>query len=297
MSDLAVIVVTHDSAHELDACIASVLAHRGDADIDIAVCDSGSKDDVEAVAGRLPVRFLPGPNRGFGAACNRGLTAPELAAARYVLFLNPDARLADGTLSQLLAECDRRPSGGIFTVRLVDQHGGLVRNMGRPSTPAEYWRMALTGGSELEWTSSRYGGERACAWVQGSLLLARRETIEQLGGFDERFFLYRDDVDLCRRAREAGWDVRYLPVLTGVHAVADRPFDAHREKLLALSKLLYARKWYSGWRSTAMRAGLALFYTRRLLSERRAGLSGRREWTHLQATLRPNWDSYGPAPR
>jgi GT2 family glycosyltransferase len=297
MSDLAVIVVTHDSAQHLEACVHSVLAHQGDAEVEIAVCDSGSSDDVEAVTGRLPVLFLPGPNRGFGAACNRGLAAPELAGAPYVLLLNPDARLAEGTLSHLIAECERRPRTGVVTVRMVDQHRRLVRNMGRPSTPTEYWKLALNGRSELEGNSSHYEGERTCAWVSGSFLLARRETIDQLGGFDERFFLYRDDVDFCRRARAGGWEVRYLPVLTAVHAMADRPFDAHRERLLALSKLLYTRKWYAGWRSAAMRTGLALFYVRQLLQQRRAGSSGRREWTHLKATLRPDWDRYGPAPR
>jgi GT2 family glycosyltransferase len=301
MSDLAVIVVTHDSAHELEACVASVVGRRGNADVDIAVCDSGSADDVEAVARRLPVHFLAGLNRGFAAACNRGLAASELRAARYVLFLNPDVRLVDGTLSELIAECDRRPRAGIVTVRLLDEHGHLIRNMGRPFTLAEYWRMALVGGCELEWTSSHYDDERECAWVEGSFLLVRRETIDRLGGFDERFFMYSEEVDLCRRASAAGWEVRYLPILTAVHAVADRPFDAHRETLLALSKLIYLRKWYSGWRSVAGRTGLALFYARQMLQQRGAGLSGRRELAraraHLEATLRPDWNRYGPARR
>jgi GT2 family glycosyltransferase len=295
MSDLAVIVVTHDSAHELDGCVASVLAHRGDADLDIWVCDSGSSDGVESVARALPVHFLPGPNRGFGAACNRGFAACARAGAPYVLLLNPDVRLVDGALGDLIAECDRRPRAGIFTVRQVDQHGRLARNIGRPATLSEYWRMALGGGSEWEWPSSHYDAEHGCAWVSGSFLVARRAVIHQLGGFDERFFLYRDEVDLCRRASGAGWEVRYLPVITAVHAIADRPFDGYREELLAMSKLVYARKWYSGWRSVAMRTGLALFYARQLVQQRGAGYSGRREWTHLRTTLRPSWDRYGPA--
>lgn len=301
MSDLAVIVVTHDSADELEVCVTSVLGHRGDADLDIAVCDSGSVDDVAAVARRLPVHFLPGPNRGFAAACNRGLAAAEPRAARYVLFLNPDVRIAGGTLSQLIAECDRRPRAGIVSVRLLDEHGQLIRNIGRPFTLAEYWRLALVGGSELEWASSHYDDERECAWVEGSFLLVRRETVDRLGGFDERFFMYSEEVDLCRRASAAGWQVRYLPILTAIHAVADRPFDAQRERLLALSKLIYLRKWYSGWRSAAGRAGLALFYARQVLNQRAAGPAGRRELAraraHLEATLRPDWNRYGPARR
>jgi GT2 family glycosyltransferase len=297
MSELAVVIVTHDSAADLEACVASVLSHSGGVDTDITVCDSGSSDDVETVARRLPVRFLPGPNRGFAAACNRGLAASERSGARYVLLLNPDAQVVSGTLAQLIAECERRPRAGIVTVRLVDQHGGLIHNMGRPATPAEYWRMALTGWGNWDWTSSHYDEERACAWVEGSFLLARRQTLDQLDGFDERFFLYSEDVDLCRRARAAGWEVCRLPVVTAMHASADRPFDAHRARLLASSKLIYIRKWYSGWRAAAMQTALALFYAHQLVHRRRAGVSGRREWTLLNAALRPDWERYGPAQR
>ena len=162
MSDLAIVVVTHDSAHELEACVNSVLSHRGGADTSITVCDSGSSDDVEQVADRLPVRFLPGPNRGFSAACNRGLAAS--ADSRYVLFLNPDARIVDGSLSRLLDECDRRPSAGIVAVRLVDQHGDLLHNMGLPATPAQFWKMARTGWGQWDWETTHYEAERACAW-------------------------------------------------------------------------------------------------------------------------------------
>ena len=297
MSDLDVVVVTHDSAADLEACVASVLRHRGGADTDITVCDSGSTDDSETVARRLPVRFVPGPNRGFAAACNRGLAASAQSGARYVLLLNPDARIVSGSLSQLLAECDSRPRAGIVAVRLLDQHGCLIHNMGLPATPAVYWRMALTGWGDWDWTTSHYEGERACAWAEGSCLLVRRQAIEQLGGSDERFFLYSEDIDLCHRARAAGWEVRHLPVLTAVHARADRPFDAHRARLLASSKLLYIRKWYSGWRAAAMRTALALFYAHQLAHRRRAGISGRLEWTRLQTTLRPDWGRYGPAQR
>jgi GT2 family glycosyltransferase len=297
MSDLSVVIVTHDSAADLESCVASVLSHSGGADTDITVCDSGSSDDVETVARRLPVRFVPGSNCGFAAACNRGLAASEQSAARYVLLLNPDARIVDGSLSQLIAECDGRPRAGIVTVRLLDQHGRLIHNMGRPATPGEYWRMALTGWGNWDWTSSHYDEERACAWAEGSFLFARRQTIDELGGFDERFFLYSEDVDLCHRARAAGWEVCRLPFLTAVHARADRPFDAHRARLLASSKLVYIRKWYTGWRAAAMRMALALFYAHQLMHRRRAGVSGRLEWTLLSATIRPNWDRYGPAQR
>ena len=297
MSDLAIVVVTHNSAHELEACVNSVLSHRDGADTSITVCDSGSSDDVEQVADRLPVRFLPGPNRGFAAACNRGLAASAQTDARYVLLLNPDVRIVGGSLSQLLDECDRRPSTGIIAVRLVDQHGDLIHNMGVPATPAEYWKMARTGWGNWDWETGHYDEERECAWAEGSFLLARRETIDALGGFDERFFLYSEDVDLCRRARAAGWEVRYIPVMTASHARADRPFDAHRARLLASSKLIYIRKWYSGLRALGMRAALALFYAHQLLQRRRDGVSGRREWALLRTTLRPDWDRYGPTQR
>lgn len=293
MSDLAVIVVTHNSAADLEACVGSVLAHADGAGLDIIVCDSGSTDDVETIARRLPVRFVTGANRGFAAAANRGIAAAEQSGARYVLLLNPDARIVTGSLAQLLAECDRRPRAGIVTGRLLDQHGRMIHNMGVPATPREYWKMALTGWGNWDWTTSHYDAERTCAWVEGSFLLARRETLDELGGFDERFFLYSEEIDLCRRARSAGWEVRFLPSVSAVHA-RDRPFDPHRARLLASSKVVYIRKWYSGPRAAAMRAALALFYAHQLLHRRREGVSGLREWTLLRATLRPDWKRYGP---
>lgn len=296
MSDLGVVIVTHDSAADLEACIGSVRSHADAANVDITVCDSGSIDDVEAVARRLTVRFLPGPNRGFAAAANRGIAAAAQSGAPYVLLLNPDARIVNGSLAHLVAECDRRPRAGIVTGRLLDQQGQLIPNMGLPATPREYWRMALTGWGNWDWTTSHYDAERTCAWVEGSFLLARRETLDELGGFDERFFLYSEEIDLCHRARSAGWEVRFLPIVSAVHA-RDRAFEPHRARLLASSKVVYIRKWYSGPRAAAMRAALALFYARQLLHRQRDGVSGLREWTLLRATLRPDWKRYGPAQR
>ena len=296
MSDLAVVIVTHNSVADLEPCVGSVLDHAYGADIDITVCDSGSTDDVEAVARRLAVRFVPGPNRGFAAGANRGIAVAGRSGAPYLLFLNPDARIVSGSLARLVAECDRRPRAGIVTGRLVDRHGRLVHNMGLPVTPREYWRMARTGWGNWDRTTSHYEAERKCAWAEGSFLLARRDTLDELGGFDERFFLYSEEVDLCRRAWSAGWEVRFLPVLTAMHS-RERAFEPHRARLLASSKVVYIHKWYSGPRAAAMRAALALFYAHQLLHRRHDRVSGAREWALLRATLRPDWELYGPAQR
>jgi N-acetylglucosaminyl-diphospho-decaprenol L-rhamnosyltransferase len=296
MTDLAVIVVTHDDATQLEACVASVADCADGAAIEVIVVDSGSTDATEDVARRLAVRFLAGSNRGFAAGCNRGLVVAEETGARYVLLLNPDARLVAGSLSRLVAECDRRPRAGIVTGRLVDRHGRLVHNMGVAATPREYLRMALRGWGNWDWTTDHYDGERSCAWVEGSFLVARRETLDELGGLDERFFMYSEDVDLGRRARAAGWDVLYLPVVTAAHD-RDRPFDAHRAQLLASAKLLYIRKWYSGPSALAMRAGLALFHVRQIVHRRRDGVPALSERVQLRTVLRPEWERYGPAQR
>lgn len=295
MTDVAAIVVTHDSAAELGGCVEALLASRGDATLEVVVCDSGSRDSVAEVAATLPVTFVPGPNRGFAAANNRALALDVVNEARYVLFVNPDARVTAGTLADLVSACDAHPGGGVFGVRLRDEHGALIHNIGLEPAPAQYWSAAVSGWGDWCWDSDRYAEASRCDWVEGSFMLVRGEALRALGGFDERFFLYSEEVDLCTRARRAGWEVWRLPVLDAEHRVAGRPFDRHRARLLAWSKLRYIDKWYGRWSGLSMRAALVVFYAHQIWHRRRDRVPATLEWTQLGATLRFRAALYGPA--
>ena len=100
--DLAVVIVSHNSAADLSGCLSSLFERRGGLDLHVVVADSGSKDASAEVAARFPVLFLPGENRGFAAANNRALAQTGVTSARYVLFLTPDTALSAGRLDELL---------------------------------------------------------------------------------------------------------------------------------------------------------------------------------------------------
>jgi N-acetylglucosaminyl-diphospho-decaprenol L-rhamnosyltransferase len=138
--------------------------------------------------------------------------------------------------------------------------------------------------------------ESTAAWATGSFLLVRREVFERVGGLDERFFLYSEEVDLCERARRDGWQVGYLPTATVVHALAGRRFDPHRTRLLAWSRIVYLEKWHRGPARLVMRAARAALLARHVFRHWRGGSPVSEDWTELVATVWFRRDRYGPAP-
>ena len=261
--DLSVVIVTHQSAADLPACLDSLLAHRDGAELQIVVSDSGSTDGTATVAAGYPVTLLPGENLGFGAANNRALAHGDVCDSRYVLFLNPDTEVLDGSLAELLDACDRRPEDGLFTVRQVDEHGELIKSLFHFPSPARYWLETMRWlrrrdlGTRVV-NDERYAHEGPFDWAVGSFLLVRRETLRAVGGFDERFFLTSEEVDLCRRACDAGWGATYLPSLTIMHRYGFRPHDAWRAWILVDHQARYAQKWFSSRGYLSARAAMAV---------------------------------------
>lgn len=292
--DIAAVVVTHQSADFLPACLDNLEANEGGLRITAVVSDSASTDDVEAICGERGVPFLSGPNRGFGAAVNRALSHEDVRHARWLLVMNPDVQIAEGSLAEFLALCEERPDCGIFAPRQLDQHGELVPSIGIEPSPANYWHEWQTGWPNWDWDKATYEGEARCAWVMGAFMLIRRVVFEELGGFDERFFLYSEEVDLCTRARRSGWGVAYLPQLTITHWKADRPFNPHRLRLQIWAMLIYMRKWYGPRERASMRLALVARLGRQLVRRLSRGQGIRREWVRLSAALLFRAQRYGP---
>jgi GT2 family glycosyltransferase len=294
VAEVAAVVVTHNSAGFMPACLESLAAQAGDLDLRVVVADSGSTDEVESICAERRTRFLAGPNRGFGAAVNRALRHASVREARYVLAMNPDVVL-EGSLAEFIRLADRRPKCAIFAPRQIDQHGRPVFSMGREPSPASYWWDWQTGWPKWIWDPEAYESEARCDWVMGAFMLVRRPLLESLGGFDERFFLYSEEVDLCTRARLAGWGVAYLPQLTVRHWEADRSVDEHRERLRQWGELVYMRKWYGRRDRISMRVAMLARLTRQLLRRLRAREPAREEWIRLWAALHLRRRRYGPA--
>jgi N-acetylglucosaminyl-diphospho-decaprenol L-rhamnosyltransferase len=293
--DVAAVVVAHNSAGLLPGCVAAVATAASRVQARVLVVDSGSTDGVERLCAELNVAFLPGPNQGLSAAFNRALTHDAVRQARYVLQLNPDVSLPPGGLDELVGLADRRPGCGILAPRQVDQRGELIFSIGVEPSPADYWRGFTALRCDWVWDPARYAREGSADWVMGACMLLRGEMLAAIGGFDERFFLCSEEVDLCRRARLAGWSVDYTPRVTVVHPLADRPIDAHRVRLEEWSRILYIRKWHGPLSRLSMRLALAARFARLAAIEGSYGRCGDAR-LRLEATLRFRRRRYGAAP-
>ncbi len=224
MADLTVIIVSYNDGHWLDDCLTSIEARAGDIALDVVLVDNGSDGARAMVDARYPwVRTLRADNRGFAHANNRGVMT---GTGRYVLFLNPDTQLLDGSLAELVAAMDQRPDVGLIGVRQVTADGtlwptmryfpGISRALGDALGFERFTRRPRWAG-ERELDMALYEQETECDWVSGSFMLARREAVLSAGLFDERFFLYSEEPDLCLRMKRAGWGIRHLPTMTILH--------------------------------------------------------------------------------
>jgi N-acetylglucosaminyl-diphospho-decaprenol L-rhamnosyltransferase len=261
--DLTVIVVCHNGRGLALATLKSARAATGGADVEWIVVDSGSADGTpNAVASDYPdVRLIRAANVGFAAANN--LALPH-ARGRYVLLLNPDTEVLSGTFADLVRALDARPEVGAASVVQQAADGSTLPSVRRfPSVGRQFGEALLASKvpglshlSEQETSPERYAVEGPADWLVGAFLAVRREAIEQVGGLDERFFLYSEETEWCYRIRKAGWDVRHLPVMTILHHCGgtSRPDLAAQ---LSYSKLLFADKHFAPPARAGFRAALA----------------------------------------
>ena len=213
MPAVSVVVVTYNALPWIERCLESV---RGRETI---VVDHGSTDGtLDAVQRRFPdALLLRRENRGYGAGLNAGLRA---ASNDFVLLLNSDAWAEDAGVDRLLAFAEEHPRAGLVGPRGLNADG--TRQLTVRGFPT-LWRLAteylflrkLAPRSRV--LNAFYAGgldlDRAqtVEWVMGFAMLVRRAAVEEIGGFDEGFFLFSEETDLCRRLWDAGWEVWYLP--------------------------------------------------------------------------------------
>jgi N-acetylglucosaminyl-diphospho-decaprenol L-rhamnosyltransferase len=256
-----VVVVSYNSADLLRACVEPLAA---DPRIHVVVVDNASSDEsVGSVAG-LPIDLHAlSVNLGFGGGCNvgwRGATAP------YVLFLNPDAQMEPDGVLRLADELERTAAGAVAP-RIVNDEGELEWSLRRFPLVRSIYGQALflhrlfpkaTWADEVIRDPERYEEEGPCEWASGACLLVGRELLEQIGGFDEGFFMYCEDVDLCRRIWDAGRPVVYVPNVVSSHSGGASAPRWQLFGVLARSRIRYARKHYGRLRAIAYRVGVGL---------------------------------------
>lgn len=245
---VGVVVVTYRSALVVAGALGSLATTRL---ADVVVVDNDSPDDTVAVVESMAlpgVRLVrAGGNLGFGAGCNAGVAALD-ARAELVLFLNPDAAIAPSELEQLVGYLDSHPSCALVAPRL-ERSGEALHAAGRVGTLVTEVRPLLP--KELGWVlperrtspSKTRGGP--VGYTEGACMLVRRAELAAIGGFDERFFLYFEELDVAERFRARGKTVDLCLDAVATHAVgtatAELPL-AGRPVMIA-STVAYLRKW------------------------------------------------------
>jgi GT2 family glycosyltransferase len=264
--DLAIIVVSTNEARWLRPCLRTVFEHAGSIELDVVVADNESTDGTrELVENEFPeARVVTCENRGFSHANNRALMTCD---ARYVLFLNPDTEVLEGSFAELVRTMDERSEVGLAGVKQAMPDGALYPSIGRFPNALRAFGEALAserfpfhvtwlGERELNWAV--YERETPCDWVLGSFMFTRREALDSAGFLDERFFIYSEETDLCYRIRQAGWDVRHLPYMTILHHAGKAGVSSKMTAQLTYARLQYADKHFSPVHRTAFFAALGL---------------------------------------
>ena len=262
--DITVVVVSWNTRLRLESCLAVLSRATMQGSVEIVVVDNGSTDGSQAMVGEhFPgVRLIQNQdNLGYGRAVNIGVKA---GAGRYALILNSDCELAPGALATMAELLDRDPDvAGVFC-KLMNPDGSL-----QPSVHERFpspWAML---GDLIGWSSLRHAvyrrpwlhrwllrgtlrlhkQERDVEWGGGACMLVRRNIFNAIGGFDERFFMYYEDMDLCHRLRDAGYRLRFTPSATAIHYWGTSSAQIPERMLVEsyLSRAQYFETYYPGW--------------------------------------------------
>ena len=233
-----IIVVNYNSTNCLIKCLESVLLHLNGYQTNIFVEDNETNGSIGAVEARFDkVRIQKNiENIGFGAAINSALKKGE---SPYVVILNPDTSLPDHSLVSAIEFLEINKGIGIVGPRIYEQDGSiqgsarrfptlLTSVFGRKSPFTKIFPNNPITKKEFLCFNCVNNKEIDVDWVSGACMIVRREAIQQIDGFDERFFLYWEDTDLCKRLKNAGWRVVYFPSACVVHLVgqssSQKPF-------------------------------------------------------------------------
>lgn len=225
MVDLSIVIVSYNTKKLLLACLQSIKEYTKEISYEIVVVDNASTDGSQELA-----LIKNKKNVGFAAANNQGI---KKSRGRYVLLLNSDTLISDNVLKNMISWMDGHPKAGIATCALKNEDGSLQGTGGYfPTLPRVFSWMTIQDipgvdnfikpfhpmrDKSFHRGSDFYKKERQLDWVTGAFFLARKKVFKDVGLFDENYFMYVEEVDLCFRAKKKGWQVWYLPRWSILH--------------------------------------------------------------------------------
>jgi N-acetylglucosaminyl-diphospho-decaprenol L-rhamnosyltransferase len=209
---IAVAVINHNTMSELRTCLLSVAAENP---VQVIVVDTGSNDGSVAMVSReFPaVELIVTSNGGYGAGANAAL---ERVRMPHVLLLNSDTSVHPGALAVLDAYLERNPRVAVAGPSLIDSGGRAQQTAYAFPTPGRIF-IRETGLHYLLRPRQADADSARAEWVLGAALALRTKAVQEVGGFDESYFMYNEELDLCLRFRRAGWEVHYVPMATVMH--------------------------------------------------------------------------------
>jgi hypothetical protein len=297
--DLSIVIVNWNVRELLRRCLVSIagsdglvvgldtLRHStgGGWRAEVIVVDNASTDNSGSMLARdfRWVQIIANQeNLGFTRANNQGLAASH---GRYVLFLNPDTDLTPAALKLLLAYAEAHPRVGVIGPQLRYGDGSLQSSRRRFPTLATFFLESTV--VQRWWPRNRVlaryymldlpnDAVSQVDWVVGACMLVRRAMLEQIGGFDEGFFMYSEELDLCRRAVDAGWQVVYLPdaVVTHHEGKSSEQVVAARHIRFHSSRVRYVRKYHGRPAALVVRSFLLLTFILQWAEEAAKWLAG-----------------------
>ncbi|MCU1458704.1 MAG: Polypeptide N-acetylgalactosaminyltransferase 5 [Actinomycetia bacterium] len=283
---VTIALVTYNSAALLPDCLAALpAAMDGIEQWRLVVFDNDSRDaTLEVVAHDAPDALViaPGRNAGYAVGINAAIDALPSDA---VLALNPDARLAPGSVARLFAAL-QRPGVGVAVPSTRDADGSLDHTRRREPTISRALGEALLGGTragrfprwgEVELDPASYEREGPVDWAVGAVMLMARACLDDVGPWDDSFFLYSEETDFSLRVRDHGWEVRFVPEAVVTHLGGESGVSPRLWTLLTLNRVRLYRKRHGAWASGAFWAAVALNEGLRL----RHGETHREAWRAL----------------
>ena len=217
---LSVVIINWNSRELLARCLESVRRQEFSGLMEIIVVDGASYDGTDRMVGEnFPeVRFIQSPeNIGYGRCCNLGVCG---ARGEYVMILNPDTELRPGVIRAMVGALAGIPNAGLVGARLIDPDGAFQTSSTHPLPGPLNTLFDCAMTRRALWRLSGRSGKRSPFSVQavsGACMVVRMSLYRRLGGFNPRFFMYGEDVDLCQRVRDSGHGVYHVPAAEVVH--------------------------------------------------------------------------------
>ncbi|MBI4789357.1 MAG: glycosyltransferase family 2 protein [Chloroflexi bacterium] len=283
--DLSILIVSWNVCELLRQCLCSVASSQysvarqeHNLTTEVIVVDNCSADGtVEMLRAEFPeVRLIANPqNVGFTRANNQALA---VAQGRYLFLLNPDTEVRPRALHTLIAYMDAHPRVGMIGPQLLYGDGSVQSSRRRfptlataflESTKLQQWFPQNRVLTRYYMRDTRDDATQEVDWVNGSAMFTRREVYDQIGGFDERFFMYSEELDWCYRIQRAGWQIVYLPTaqITHYEGKSSEQAAAQRDIYFHSSKIRYFRKYHGAFVAEILRAFLLLMFAFQIAEE------------------------------